>query len=412
MSQFPIDAVRNQFPALSREIDGRPVVYFDGPAGSQVPLSVADAVRDYLLKHNANSHGVFATSRETDAVLESAGRAMADLLGADDPRSITFGPNMTTLTFALSRALAQSWATGDEVLVTRLDHDANVTPWVLAARDAGATVRQAEIRPEDCTLDIDDLLSKLNDKTRLVAIGAASNSSGSINPVRRVVEAAHALGAEVFVDAVHYAPHALVDVAQWGCDYLACSAYKFFGPHMGVLWGRPERLEQIAAYKLRPSPNSLPDKWMTGTQSFEGLAGVVAAVDYLASLGAADASSASRRASLAAAYREIGAYEQELTTSLLDGLAGLSVKVHGVTDPARFDQRLPTVSITHCGRTPTEVAEHLAARGIFVWHGNYYALALTEALDLEPDGMVRIGLLHYNTADEVARLLAALKELE
>lgn len=409
-----VERCRRQFPALSRRWNGQPVAYLDGPAGTQVPQQVIDAISHYLAHCNANHGGLFATSRESDALLDEAHRAVADLLGADDPETIVFGPNMTTLTFAFSRALARTWQPGDEVLVTRLDHDANVTPWVRAAEDAGATVRFVELRREDCTLDLDDLRSKLNSHTRLVAVGCASNSVGTINPVREICRWAHDAGAEVFLDAVHYAPHALVDVRDWGCDFLACSAYKFFGPHIGILWGRRERLETLPAYKVRPAPNTLPGKWMTGTQSHEGIAGVLAAVEYLRELGGAVAGddSLSRRAALAQAYAAIGAYERTLARRLLAGLAEIEgVTIYGITAPNRIDERMPTVSITHARRTAAELAHDLGECGVFAWHGNYYALSLTETLGLEPQGMLRLGLVHYNTVEEVDRLLTALHDM-
>lgn len=409
-----VGMLRQQFPALARQHDGQPVVYFDGPAGTQVPQQVIDAIGKYLARHSANHGGLFSTSRESDAMLDNAHRAVADLLGADDPACVYFGPNMTTLTFALSRALSKTWRPGDEVIVTRLDHDANVTPWVLAAEDAGATIRYVEFTPEDCTLDIEDFRAKLSDKTRLVAVGCASNATGGINPVREICAAAREAGALSFLDAVHYAPHALIDVAEFGCDFLACSAYKFFGPHVGIGWGRRELLESLSAYKLRPAPNDLPGKWMTGTQNHEGIAGVLAAVEYLADLGrdvAADPT-LDRRAALKSSYQAVGEYEQALVTRLLSGLQqNDNVRVWGITDPSRFDERLPTVSFTHKRLGAAEIAERLGDAGIFVWHGNYYALQLTETLGLEPDGMVRIGLVHYNTEDEVARLLQALHAL-
>lgn len=400
-------AIRRQFPALGREVGCRTAVFFDGPAGSQTPQRVIDAIADYLVHHNANHGGAFATSVKSDAMLDVAHRAAADFVGSDDPGTVAFGANMTTLTFALSRALARTWNAGDEVLVTRLDHDANVTPWVLAARDAGATVRHVEIRREDCTLDLDDFRAKLSPKTRLVAVGCASNAVGTINPVADITRAAHDVGALVFLDAVHYAPHALVDVAAWDCDFLACSAYKFFGPHVGLLWGRRALLEAIAPYKLRPAPDDLPGRWMTGTQNHECIAGVLEAIEYLADLGRGLlGESFSRRERLAAAYDEIVRYERELALRLLAGLAELPpITVYGITDPERIEERMPTIAFTHESLTPEAISRRLALRGIFTWHGNYYALPLTEALGLEPNGMVRVGLLHYNTKEEVDRLL-------
>ena len=409
-----VQNIRRQFPALSRELNDRRVVFLDGPAGSQVPQRVIDAVSHCLAQTNANHEGLFATSIESDAMLHEAHRAMADFLGADDPDCVCFGANMTTLTMALSRALARTWSSGDEVIVSRLGHDANVTPWVLAAEDAGATVRHVEIHRDDCTLDVDDLRDKLSDRTRLVAVGYASNASGSINPIGQITALAHEAGAQVFVDAVHYAPHGRIDVAALGCDYLACSAYKFFGPHVGVMWGRRELLEGLAAYKLRPAPDDLPGKWMTGTQNHEGIAGTLAAVDYLADLGRElSAGLLDRREALDVAMAAIALYEHELVRPLIEGLQRIeSIRIWGITDPAQLDRRVPTVSITHRALTATELAAQLGERGIFTWHGNFYALPVTETLGLEPEGLLRIGLLHYNTVEEVDRLLEELASLD
>jgi len=402
-----LDAVRAQFPALQRG-----AVYFDGPAGSQVPQRVIDAVSRYLIDMNANHGGAFATSRASDALLREAHTAVADLLGASDPACIAFGANMTTLTFALSRALARTWHAGDEVVVTRLDHDGNVAPWVLAARDAGATVRSVRFHHADGTLDLDDFQRQLSAKTRLVALGCASNALGTLNPVRQLITWAHAAGALVFLDAVHLAPHALIDVAAWDCDFLACSAYKFFGPHVGVLYGKRPLLEALPACKVRPAADTIPDRWMTGTQSHEGIAGTLAAVEYLADLGRGIAPAASRREALCHAFAAIVPYERTLASRMLAGLAELpDVKVYGITDPGRLAERVPTFAITHARRSPQEVAAHLDRHGIYVWHGNFYALGTSEDLGLEPAGMVRIGALHYNTAAEIDRLLAALREL-
>jgi cysteine desulfurase family protein (TIGR01976 family) len=411
---FPIAWCRSQFPALARQADGQPVVYLDGPAGSQAPQCVIDAVSRYLIEMNANHGGLFDSSRESDAMLAAAHQAAADLLGTNSPECTIFGANMTSLTFALSRSLARTWRAGDEVIVTRLDHDANVTPWVLAARDAGAKVRFVGFRPEDCTLNVDELRGLLCERTRLVAVGCASNAVGTINPVEEICQAAHDVGALVFLDAVHYAPHALLDVARWKCDFLACSAYKFFGPHVGLLWGRAELLEKLEAYKVRPAANSLPEKWMTGTQNHEGICGTLAAIEYLADLGRRVAPQVpDRRSAIVAAMAEIGAYERQLCRQLLAALAELpSVCVWGISDPARQAQRVPTVSITHGKLSPTALAEYLGSRGIFAWHGNFYALQVTESLGLEPSGLVRLGLLHYNTPAEVERLAAVLRQLE
>jgi cysteine desulfurase family protein (TIGR01976 family) len=417
---FDVTHLRQQFPALHRPIDGHVPVFFDGPGGTQVPQRVVDAVVHYLTTCNANHGGAFATSRASDRILHSAYEAMADLLNAPSAQEIVFGLNMTTLTLHLSRAIGRTLRPGDEVLVTRMDHDANVTSWALAARDAGATVRYVDVRPEDCTLDLDDLRRQLGPRTRLVALCCASNAVGTINDVRTVAGWAHEVGARVFLDAVHYAPHGPIDVQQWGCDFLACSAYKFFGPHVGVLWGKRELLEELPAYKLRPVPETLPDRWMTGTQNHEGLAGVAAAVDYLADVGARHpayhgqfASLTGRRLQVHAGLAAIQAYEATLAGRLLQGLAERPrFKVWGITDPQRLAQRVPTVSITDRNLPAGQIAEHLAARHICVWSGNMYALELAGRLGLESrGGFLRIGLLHYNTVDEIGRLLRALDEL-
>jgi len=413
-----VERQRALFPAFQRTLHAQPVVYFDGPAGSQVPQSVADSVSHYLLHTNANHGGAFATSRESDALLNEAHQAGADFLGASDPEQIVFGANMTTLTFALSRALSRTWRPGDEILVTRLDHDANVSPWVLAAQDAGATIRHIDLREDDCTLDLKDFQQQLSTRTKLLAVGCASNAVGTLNPVRRLIAEVHNVGGLVFLDAVHFAPHLLPDVKTWDCDFLVCSAYKFFGPHVGMLYGKRQWLADLPAYKVRPAPQDSPGRWMTGTQNHEGIAGVLAAIDYLADLGRAvqgpsDRGPAlGRRAALEAAYQAISAYEQQLGSFMIQELLKIpGIKVYGITDPARADERVPTVSFTHARHTAQSVAEFLGERGIFVWQGNFYALPLTERLGLEPHGLVRVGLLHYNTRAEVERLLAALREL-
>jgi cysteine desulfurase family protein (TIGR01976 family) len=404
---------RPQFPALQRSIAGETAVFFDGPAGSQVPQRVLDAISGYLVRMNANHDGLFPTSRASDELLHEAHRALADFVGADDPDCIIFGANMTSLTFAVSRALAKTWKPDDEILLSRLDHDANVFPWVLAAQDAGVTVRHIDIRREDCTLDMDDFRSKLSKRTRLVAVGAASNAVGTINPVAEICQAAHEVGALVYCDAVHYAPHGRLKVSALECDFLVCSAYKFFGPHVGVLWARRELLEELPAYKVRPAPDAIPGRWMTGTQNHEGIAGTLAAVEYLADLGCTFGSAdADRRTALDAAFAAITTYEQRLAERLIAGLIQRpEITVWGITDSIRREERVPTLGITHQKLTPTKLAQSLAEQNIFVWHGNFYALPVTEALGLEPEGMVRIGLLHYNTEEEIDRLLSAMDEV-
>ena len=413
-AKFDVAAVRRQFPSLAQRHGDREAVFFDGPAGSQVPERVIAAIGDYLRTMNANHGGMFATSVRSDAMLDEAHRAAADFVGADDPNCCYFGANMTTLTFALSRALAQTWNRGDEVVVSRLDHDANFSPWVLAARDAGVTVRYIGIRP-DCTLDLDDLRRQLSPRTRLVAVGCASNAVGTVNPAAEIAALAHAVGAKVFLDAVHYAPHRLIDVATWDCDFLVCSAYKFFGPHVGVMWGRRELLEQLSAYKVRPATNELPGKWMTGTQNHECIAGVLAAIDYLADLGRTTSGDASlaRRAALRQAFDVVQGYERRLGERLQAGFDKLpQFRSYGITDLKRFGERVPTFSIAHRTLPSIEIAKRLDVAGIYAWHGNFYALPLTEALGVEPAGLVRIGLLHYNTEEEVDYLLEVLKTIE
>ena len=402
-----VDSVRAQFPALSREVGGKPAVFFDGPAGSQVPERVIDAVVDVYRRCNANSHGAFVTSRESDQSVVAAGERAAALVNAERPEEVVFGANMTTLTFALSRSLARGWRSGDKVLVTRLDHDANVTPWVMAARDAGAEITRVGFRRSDCTLDLDEVFEAIDERTRLVAVGAASNATGTVNPITAIAERAHQVGAELFVDAVHYAPHRLPDVQAWNADYMACSAYKFFGPHVGLLWGKSPRFAELPAYQVRPAGDALPDRWATGTSNLEGLAGTTAAIDYLADLSGE--TEGPLRGRLESAYQVIREHEDALTARMLEGLANIAgVTVWGITDLDRLDERVATVSITVRDKPAAEVAAHLGERGIFVWDGHFYAVDVIEHLGLEPEGMVRIGLLHYNTAAEVDRLLEEL----
>ncbi len=409
-------AIRDHFPALSRTLDGQPVAYLDGPGGTQVPRECIDARRAYLERSNANQGGAFATSQETDVILHEAHAATADFLGAHDPAEISFGPNMTTLTFALSRALGTEMGPGDEVIVTRLDHDANVAPWLAMAADCGATVRWLDFRPDDCTLDLDGLDAMVGERTRLVAVGLASNAVGTINDVGRIVEVAHAYGALVFVDAVHAAPHVPMDVASLRADFLACSPYKFFGPHLGALYGRRELLERLPAYRVRPAGDQLPGKWEVGTQSHESLAGLLGTYRYLESLGRAYGGAShgdGRRATMEAAMSVIRGHENGLIGPLLEGLESVpGLRLYGITARERLSERVPTVAFTLTGHHPRAVAEHLAARAINVWDGNYYALEVLRGLGLDDSGgMVRVGLVHYNTTNEIERLVHALREL-
>ena len=412
LSEQKVAELRADFVALGRQVGDQTAAFFDGPAGTQVPRCVTQAITQYLEQCNANHDGAFATSIESDQWINQAHQAAADLVGTSDRATIAFGANMTSLTMALSRALAQTWNAGDEIVLSRLEHDANFSPWLLAARDRGVTVRYVDINPDDCTLRIDEYAGLLNDRTRLVAVGCASNAVGTINPVKQICDWARECGALSFLDAVHYAPHGLMDVEAWGCDFLICSAYKFFGPHVGIQYGRRELLESLQPYKLRPSSDNLPGRWMTGTQNHECIWGTHAAINYMASIGGDLSSGTSRRDALRHAFHEIKAYEDQLLVQLLDGLEQIDgLKIWGITDRTRLHERCPTVSITHERISPQAMAERLAAAGIFVWHGNYYALPLTERLGLEPEGMVRIGLLHYNTAAEVDRLIKQLKSL-
>ena len=411
---FPIEKIRSCFPSLERTIGGRQAVFFDGPGGSQVPTSVTEAMSDYLLSSNANTGMSFETSLETDELISEALHSCADFIGCDEPTEIVFGQNMTSLNFQLAGALSRTWRPGDEVVVTRLDHDGNVGPWSLAAEWSGATLRKIEIRPEDCTLDMESAYETITERTVLVAVGAASNLSGTVNDVRKIIEIAHGVGAEVVVDAVHYAPHSLIDVADLGCDFLLCSPYKFFGPHQGILWGKKGRLEELPVAKLRVASEEIPFRWMTGTQSHEGMAGTMAAIEHIAWLGREVSGNPelSRRESLIRAYDAIEEYERGLFLRMLEGLEGIEgLKIWGITEPNRISERTPTVSFTHPSMSAKEIGQRLAERGVFVWAGNFYALELTEALGLEPEGVLRAGLLHYNSLEEVDFFIDSVKEI-
>src|SRR6267154_1570729 len=409
----PLDSawVRAQFPSLRLQVNGQPAAFLDGPAGTQVPRQVMDAIQNYFLTGNANTCGAFASSRVNDAMIAGARAAMADFLHCDKDE-VVFGQNMTTITFALARAIGRELEAGDEIVVTTLDHDANVAPW-RALEEKGVLIRQVDIREADCTLDLDDLKRKITPKTKLVAVGYASNMVGTINPVAEITKLAHAAGALMFVDAVHYAPHGLIDVKALDCDFLVCSPYKFFGPHMGTLYGKREQLEKFKPYKVRPATNTSPECWETGTQVQELIAGIGAAVDYLAELGRhCDPGVKSRREALQAAYRATHQYETALITRLIAGLQTIpEMRIFGITDTKRFDERCSTLSFRLGDHHPTKIATFLGDRGIFTWDGNFYALNLSERLGVEQHGgVLRVGLVHYNTAEEVDRLLAALGE--
>ncbi|KAB8331051.1 cysteine desulfurase-like protein [Scytonema tolypothrichoides VB-61278] len=401
--------IRNQFPALSQEINGQPMIFFDGPGGTQVPKSVIDAIAQYLITSNANAHGAFATSQRTDALITSARTAMADLLGCSSDE-VVFGANMTTLTYSLSRAIARELQSGDEIIVTKLDHYANVSPW-FALSERGVVIREVQINVEDCTLDMNHLKQQINERTRLVAVGYASNAVGTINDIATIVQLAHAVGAMVFVDAVHYVAHAPIDVRVLDCDFLACSAYKFFGPHVGVLYAKREHLARLRPYKVQPASDEVPSRWENGTQNYEGLAGLVAAINYLAELGHRVLPGVqNRREALLAAMIAIKQYERDLCQKLVTGLLEIpDITLYGITDPTRFDWRTPTVGLRLAGQTPHAVAKALGDQGIFTWNGNFYALGLTKDLGVESSGgLLRIGLVHYNTVEEIHQLLKAL----
>jgi cysteine desulfurase family protein (TIGR01976 family) len=412
VSALDVTRVRSQFPSLVQTINGQPAIFLDGPGGTQVPQRVIDAISGYLSSSNANTAGAYATSRQTDAMIASARSAMADFLNcaADE---IVFGQNMTSLTYAISRSIGRELGSGDEIVVTHLDHDANISPWQ-AIEEGGVKVRFAEINETDCTLDMDDLKRKITPRTKLVAAGYASNAVGTINNVKEVVRVAHNAGAMAFIDAVHYAPHGPIDIRALDCDFLVCSTYKFFGPHMGVLYGKREHLQRLQPYKVRANSNAIPYRWEWGTLNHECIAGITACVEYLADLGRqVDPSASERRTALLAAYKAIQKHERGLMERLIAGLLAVpGLKLYGISDPQQFQRRCPTAAVRVKSHTPLELATKLGERGFFTWDGNYYALNLTERLDVEKDGgFLRIGLVHYNTMSEVEGLLAALQEI-
>jgi cysteine desulfurase family protein (TIGR01976 family) len=415
---FDVDALRAEFPALTREQDGHPAVFLDGPGGTQVPQRVIDAVTAYFRDMNANAGGAFTTSELSDAMSEEAHAAVADFLGAGSPDEIKFGYNMSTLTLHIGRSIGATLQSGDEIVVTTLDHEANVSTWRAMAADRGVVVKTVDIDPTDVTLDLEDLESKLGPRTKLVAIGYASNAVGTVNPVREIVARAHEVGALTYVDAVAFAPHGPIDVRDLDTDFLVCSVYKWFGPHLGALYGKSDVLDRLPAYKVRPAH----DRFETGTASFEAIAGTLAATDYLRDVGrsygdvtgAPGAATASeRRRELVAAMVAIAAYERELVTRLIDGLEVIGgVTIHGITDRARFASRVPTVSISIEGVHPRAAAEALGRDGIYTWDGDFYATGLIERLGVaESGGVLRLGLVHYNTAAEVDRTLEALARI-
>ena len=409
-----INHIRQQFPALNRQ-----AIFFDNPGGTQIAKPALDRMVAYLMNTNANHDGAFATSIASDAIIDEAHQAVADFFNANRAEEIVFGANMTSLTFNISRSLARTWNPGDTIVVTRLDHDANVTPWVMAAEDRGCKVRYVEFNLQDGTLDMQQLTESLESKPRLVAVGYSSNALGTINPVQEITRKAHDSGALVYVDAVHFAPHGPIDVQQLDCDFLVCSAYKFFGPHVGMLYGRYELFEQLTAYKVRPAPTSPPGKFETGTQNHEGLAGVLGALEYFEWLGENYGTKeltgefSNRKLRLKQAMTAIGAYEAQLSRTTLEVLEETpGIQIYGLRDIDRLAERVPTFAFTLKGFTPRQVAEELGKRDIYVWDGNYYALSVTESLGVEESGgMVRVGPVHYNTVEEIERFGEVLREI-
>ena len=410
MSDLKVSDIRTQFPVLNREFGGKLATFYDGPAGTQVPQRVIDSIGAYMSTSFANGGGEFTTSRETVEMVAKTRRACATFFGATEPNEIVFGQNMTSLTFSLSRSIANTWKDGDEIIVTRLDHEANIIPWTSAAKEKGVKVHFIDFHHDDCRLNIEQFKNTINERTKLVAIGAACNATGGINPVKQLTELAHSVGAIAFVDAVHYAPHLSIDVAEWGCDFVACSAYKFFGPHLGILWGKSDLLEKYDSYNARPPKAKLASKWMTGTQSFELIAGTLGTLEYLCSLvnGANDIS----RPNVVAAFDAISRHERALAEKMFDCLSSFDeLEIFGIKDKAEFDQRTATFSIRHPKYSSRQLAKVLGENSIFVWYGNYYALEFSENLGAEPNGFVRVGLVHYNTLEEIDCFQQQLAEL-
>lgn len=421
---FDVAAIRAQFPSLHRPVaDNGPLpVHFDNPAGTQVPQRVIDAVSEYYLTMNANHGGTFATSQRSDAMEYAARTIAADFLNATRPEEIVLGPNMTTLNFGLSRAIARTLSPGDEIVVTRMDHDANIAPWMRVASDNQLTLKWVDFDVETGTLDMRSLENVLSAKTRVVATVHASNALGTINPVGQIAELAHSVGAYHVVDAVQSAPHVPIDVQAIDCDFLLCSAYKFFGPHIGMMYGKYDLLAELPAYKVRPAKDTPPYRWETGTPSYETWHGTAAALTYLAEIGATYGQDyadlfpgfTDRRLHFKTAMTALTAYERELVAVLIDGLQQRpGVHVYGITDEDQYSQRVPTVIFTKEGHNPTAIAEHLGQHHVYVWDGDYYAVAVMDRLGLDTTGgAVRVGLAHYNTLEEIERFFAALDSLE
>ena len=407
-----IAQLREQFPALMQSVDGKSPIFLDGPGGSQVPQSVLNAMSAYLGHYNSNLGGAFFSSDKTVELMANARQAAADLLNAQSAQNIVFGPNMTSLTFSFSRAISRDWQAGDEIIVTNADHFSNVSSWQQAAEDKGVKVNTALINEADCSLDMTQFESLLNSKTKLVAVTYASNTTGSINDIERIIELAHAVGALVYVDAVHYAPHELIDVQALDCDFLACSAYKFFGPHLGMVYGKKEHLEGFTPYKVEPAKDVAPGRWETGTQSFEAMAGFIAAVDYIAAISELD-DGHTRRENLTAAFAKTKQHEMALSEHFLTRLVNYPrIKLYGIDDFDRLNERTPTFALTFEGVEPRAVSEFLGKQHICVWDGHFYAQGLCKQLNvLDTGGVVRIGCMHYNTVEELDKLFDMFDEL-
>lgn len=413
MKSFPVEDIRAEFPAISRADGVSAPVFLDNPAGTQLPRRVIEAVSAAMIEASSNLGGFFTGSQNADAIWERAHQAMADMLGAASMREIIIGPSMTTLTLHLSRSIARTLSPGDEIIVTRMDHEGDVAPWLLMAEDNGLVVRWLPFNEETWRIEPEDLAACLTDRTRLLALNYASNLTGSINDVRSLTAMAKAAGALVFVDAVQFAPHGLIDVQALGCDFLACSSYKFFGPHLGIVWGRGSVLRNLPAYKCRCAADTLPERFETGTPQTELLAGLEATARYLEWVGEITGHSGGRRALLAGAFEASSDYERRLMAKLIEGIIGLGgTTVHGITNPNLIANRVPTVSFTHREATPRQIAKLLADEGICVWSGHNYAYEVVRQLGLdEAQGVVRIGLAHYNTEAEVDALLEALAQI-
>ncbi len=413
MTPFPIDAVRNRFPSLSITDDGLPRIYADNPAGTQVPQSVADAAARCLIESNANLGGYFRTSVAASGVYDEAHRAMARFLGAGSEREIVIAQSMTTLTFALSRSIGRTLKAGDEIVVTHMDHDGNISPWLALAEDLDLRVKWLPFDTDSTVIDPSALDAVLSDRTRVVALNYASNLTGSINDVRALVRKVRAAGALAYVDAVQFAPHGFVDVADLDCDVLVCSSYKFFGPHLGIAWARERLLEEWYAYKVRPADDALPHKFETGTPQIELLASLTASVEYFEWLGRQVAPAQDARGNIRAAFEAAVPYERALAARLIEGLQSIDgLHIAGITDPARYASRLPTVSFVHDRYRPDHIAEALAQSNIFVWSGHNYALEIVRSLGIDEErGVVRIGLAHYNTAEEADHIVAAVRDI-